>query len=459
MDSILQRVFWRVHFWAGLISAPIVVFAALTGLLYALSPQIEAWRHADIDHVAVPAASAASASREGAATERLPLDAQVAAALADHPHEALRYVVPAHAANDSTQVYLRAPHAHHPGMQTGKNAGDHDHGLPTGSIVYVNPYTGQVLGQLAELQRFKTWSKKLHSSALQGQGWRWLIELGASWMLVLFATGLVMWWPRARSQGGAGWRALVPRWGQGRVTWRDLHASVAIALGLVTATVLVTGLTWAEHSGDNFRAAQTALGQNTPQAPKTLRSHAAEPKATALSWQAILERAQAQSPDIALQLTPPKDAEGVWRAENVDRSQPSKRFALVLDAYSGQTLFQSGWAQMPMLSKATAVGIPFHRGEFGVWNQVLLILAALAAIFSVVSGLVMWWMRRPGGRLAAPKLGRAELRRLPTRVWVWLLPLALGLSLALPVFGWSLALFVAIEVLRLALEKSPTTAS
>lgn len=450
MDSILHRVFWRVHFWAGLLCAPIVVFAALTGLLYAVSPQIEAWRYAGIDHVDVPAGPT------GKAATRLPLDQQVAAALADHPHEALRFVVPAHEAGDSTQVYLRAPHAHHAGMRMG-DAADHDHGLPTGSIVYVGPYSGQVLGQLAELQRFKTWSKKLHSSALQGQGWRWLIELGASWMLVLFATGLVMWWPRSRARGGAGWRALVPRLAQGRVTWRDLHASVAIALGLVTATVLVTGLTWAEHSGDNFRAAQAALGQNTPQAPKSLRSHAA-PNATALSWQAILERTQAQAPDIALQLTPPKDAEGVWRAENFDRSQPARRFALVMDAYSGQTLFQSGWAQMPLLSRATAVGIPFHRGEFGVWNQVLLILTALAALFSVVSGLVMWWMRRPGGRLAAPKVGRTELRRLPARVWFWLAPLAMGLSLALPVFGWSLALFTGIEVLRLFWESRASRA-
>ncbi|RZI84894.1 MAG: PepSY domain-containing protein [Rubrivivax sp.] len=447
MNPILHRVFWRVHFWAGLLCAPIIVFAALTGLLYALSPQIEAWRHADLDHVAVPLGIAPQS-----------LDRQVAAVLAEHPHEALRFVVPAHRAGDSTQVYLRQAEAH-PGhhdhaAQARTATGDHDHGLPTGSIAYVNPYTAQVLGQLPEMQRFRTWSKKLHSSALQGNGWRWLIELGASWMLVLFATGLVLWWPRAQSKAGPGWRALMPRWGQGRITWRDLHATVAIALGLVTATVLVTGLTWAEHSGDNFRAAQEALGQSTPKAPQGLQSRR-EAGAPALGWQAVHDRVRAQAPDIAVQLAPPQGPDGVWRAENFDRAEPTKRFTQVLDAYSGQTLFMSGWDQLPALSKATAVGIPFHRGEFGWWNQVLLILAALAAMFSVLSGLVMWWQRRPGGRLAAPKLGRAEVRQLPARVWWWLTPLALLLSLALPVFGWSLGLFVAIELARLSLAKAP----
>jgi len=445
MNHTLHRLFWRIHFWAGLISAPIVIFAALTGLLYALSPQIEARLYAGLDHVTASASPAVKAS----------LDQQVAAALAEHPHEALRYVVPAHGAIDSTQVYLQAAHAHH------QAKGEHDHGLPTGSIVYVNPYSAQVLGQLPELQRFKTWSKKLHSSALQGDGWRWLIELGASWMLVLFATGLVLWWPKSQAQGGPGWRALWPRRGASpRLTWRDLHASIAIALGLVTLTVLVTGLTWAEHSGDNFRAAQQALGQGTPKAPKGLRSQPAASSSTPLNWQAVHEQVRAQAPDIAVQLTPPSSADGVWRAENFDRSQPTKRFTRVIDAYSGQTLFRSGWDQLPALSKATAVGIPFHRGEFGGWNQVLLILVALAAVFSVVSGLMMWWLRRPRGGLAAPQVSRQALRQLPPRTWWWLLPLAGALSLALPVFGWSLALFTAIEVARLCLERqAPLSAS
>ncbi len=62
----LQRVFWRVHFWAGVVTAPIVLFAACTGLLYVFTPQIEARVHADVDWVL-----AAGATR--------PLDAQWAA--------------------------------------------------------------------------------------------------------------------------------------------------------------------------------------------------------------------------------------------------------------------------------------------------------------------------------------------------------------------------------------------
>ncbi|MCW7536769.1 PepSY domain-containing protein [Aquabacterium sp. A7-Y] len=442
-EAALRRLFWRLHFWAGLLGAPILLFAAVTGLIYVVSPQVEAALYAELDRVAVRQA-------------RLPLDAQVAAVQAAHPHAELRHVVPAHGPADSTQVYLRPPHAaqamhgdHSAAHGARPAAGNkptlqHDHGLPTGSIVYVDPYTGQVLGQLQEMQRFKTWAKKLHSSVLQGDGWRWLLELGASWMLVLFATGLTLWWPRAQSQGGPGWRALLPRWGRGRRTWRDLHATVAIALGLVLSVVLITGLTWTRYSGENFRVAQEALGQATPKPPPSLRSAPAVGREP-LGWQAVYDLVRAQAPDVSMQLTPPITPDGTWRVENFDRSQPRGRFTRVVDAYSGQTLFASGWNELPLLSRATAVGIPFHRGEFGLWNQVLLALAALAALFSVVSGLVMWWSRRPRGTVAVPRLELADVHLSPR--WLW--PVAAALAWAMPVFGWSLLALLTLEGLRL----------
>ena len=423
--AVVNRLFWRVHFWAGLVTAPIVLFAALTGLLYACSPQIEAWRHADVNRVPVRATMQ-------------PLDAQVAAAQAALPGAGLRFVVPAHEPGETTQVYLREPHEGH------AHAREHDHGLPRGTIVYVDPYTAQVVGHLPEMQRFKTWARKLHSSALQGDGLRWPMELAASWMLVMLATGLTMWWPRSQAQGGPGWRALVPQWGRGRQTWRDLHALVTMTMGLVLAVVLVTGLTWSRHAGDNFRAAQQALGQDAAKPAASMKSRVPASGAP-LSWHAVWERATHLAPDVALQLTPPKSQDGTWRIENFDRSQPTKRIVLVLDTYSGEALFANGWSALPALAKATAIGIPFHRGEFGMWNQVLLALAALAAMFSVVSGIVMWWQRRPKGTLGAPSFNLRQVRHVPTTLWM----LAIVLALAMPVFGWSLMLFAAIEAMRM----------
>ena len=162
--------------------------------------------------------------------------------------------------------------------------------------------------------------------------------------------------------------------------------------------------------------------------------------------------AKSNAPDISMMITLPATPQGVWRIENFDRSQPMGRFALALDGYSGEALFSTGWRDMPMLARATAVGIPFHRGEFGVWNQVLLVLAALTAIFSVVSGFAMWWLRRPRGRIAAPVVGSVELRSMARVQVLALVSIGVVLSFAMPVFGASLLLFLLMEALRLALD-------
>lgn len=437
-DAGLHRLFWRVHFWAGLITAPIVLFAALTGLLYVFTPQIEASVHADVDRVPV-------------GTSLAPLDAQLFAARAAMDGAAPRSIVPAFEAGDTAQVFFAAPPSAHAGHAMAGEKG-HDHGLPQGHIVYVDPYTAQVVGTLAEMERFMTWAKKLHSSALQGDGWRWLIELAASWMLVMFATGLYLWWPRSQAAGGPGWRALVPRFGRGRSTWRDLHASLALLMSGVLVVVLVTGLTWSRHTGENFRAAQEALGQASPRAPKHLRSAPLDGR-TPLSLQSVFDAARAHAPDVQMQLMPPKGDNGVWRVENFDRSQPRKRFSLVLDAGTGALLHQSGWQDFPLVPQATAVGIPFHRGEFGAWNQALLALAALVAIFSVVSGGVMWWRRRPLRRVGVPGVSLRQVRTVP--VYLWLLVVAM--AWAMPVFGISAAVLVGAELAAAAWRRSSSS--
>jgi uncharacterized iron-regulated membrane protein len=48
-------------------------------------------------------------------------------------------------------------------------------------VVYLNPYTAEVLGSLVQEDRFSNWSRKLHSNYLQNDSWRWLLELAASW--------------------------------------------------------------------------------------------------------------------------------------------------------------------------------------------------------------------------------------------------------------------------------------
>ncbi|MNT44018.1 hypothetical protein D3C72_1805170 [compost metagenome] len=71
---------------------------------------------------------------------------------------------------------------------------------------------------------------------------------------------------------------------------------------------------------------------------------------------------------------------------------------------------------------------------FGPLNQIIILLVCLMILLGSVSGLVMWWKRRPEGGLGVPPL-RHDLPRWKTATVIMLL-----LGAAFPLVGGSMLL-------------------
>ena len=406
-----RSVLWRIHLWAAVIATPFTLVAALTGMLYVLTPQIEAFAYAALDHVSPTAAMA-------------PLDASVAAARTAAPAGwQLQSVLPPYAAGDTVKAVFEPPrasaagapaqpgHAEHAGHAGHAGHSGHQLTAPAPApastarvaraaasalTVYVDPATARVVGSMRGEERFGHWAKRLHSRLLQGDGWRWMIELAASAMMVMLISGLLLWWPASVKQA-------VPRAGlRGRAAWKQWHGTLGAALAVLTLVIVATGLTWSLYAGAQIRSARDMLGQASPRPPLHLASGVPVEPAP-LSWQQAWDITRRQAPDVAVQLSAPREALGVWRISAADTSRPTRKFDLLLDNFSGAPLYYAGWQQQTLFGKATAIGIPFHRGEFGWWNQALLLLFGAGVLFSLLSGWVMWGKRhRPGAAWLPP---------------------------------------------------------
>jgi uncharacterized iron-regulated membrane protein len=430
VTTLRKSLFWRIHWWAALIATPFALVAVLTGMLYLFTPQIEASLYGHLHRV------------EPAGRPIRPLDdAVVAAVSASAAGWSVSSVVPPHAANESVKVVMApdssaAGHEHdHHGLGVSKPPAQAKpaFGLPRQAvIVYVDPYSAQVLGRMADRDRFGNWARRLHSRWLQTDGWRWMIELAASWLMVMLLTGIYLWWPRA------GQRALPQKNAQGRVAWKQWHAFIGVALSVISFTILTTGLTWSQYAGGQIRALRNALHQAPPRIPGGVRSTVVD-GAQPLSWQAAWDEARQQVPSVPMQLTAPQQAMDVWRINAFDASQPAKRFDLLLDAYSGRALYYSDWRDQTVFAKATAIGIPFHRGEFGPWNQALLFLFGSGVLFSLLSGWVMFFKRRQKGLPAMPRLLPGAWKSLSVPFWLT----SLLLFIAMPLLALS-AVFVGL---------------
>jgi uncharacterized iron-regulated membrane protein len=363
-----RAALWRLHALAALLASPFLIVAALTGLVYVAAPQVEAWQHGHLDRVR-PA-------------PWRPLDALVATAqAAAPPGHVVQHVVPPAEPGQSLRVRL-APHHR-------AAAAEHAHADADGPVdVFVDPGTGAVLGVQPESERFSHWAKNLHARLLQGEGWRWAIEWAATCLLVMLLSGVALAWPVLGS---------VLRPATGRAAWRRWHLGLGVALAGLSLVIVLTGLTWSQTAGGQIRALRDATGQAPPRMPKDLRSEPLAAGASVLGWDAVWAQARREAPSQRLQIAPPRGATGVWRIGTPDRDRPWDRVDLALHAQDGRVLWRSTWSDQTAFGKATALGIPFHRGEFGLWNQALLAVFGLGVLVSVVTGWALWWRRRAAG--------------------------------------------------------------
>ncbi|MES2770803.1 MAG: PepSY-associated TM helix domain-containing protein, partial [Pseudomonadota bacterium] len=51
LSALRRSLCWRLHFWSALIASPFALIAALTGILYVFTPQIESVLYRQFDQV------------------------------------------------------------------------------------------------------------------------------------------------------------------------------------------------------------------------------------------------------------------------------------------------------------------------------------------------------------------------------------------------------------------------
>lgn len=462
--AALYRTLWRWHFYAGLWCIPFVILLACSGSLYLFKPQFDAWQDRVFESVAF-------------AGPRIGAEAEVAKALLTVPGAKFaEYELP-HAPQAAGRVWLRTA--------DGEKV-----------RVVVQPITGEVLDVVHDKSRPMQVIHDFHGELLMGDRGSLFVELAACWAIVMVMSGLYLWWPR-NAKGFAG--VLYLRLGQGkRVFWRDLHAVTGIWISALALFLLFSGLPWTGVWGKAFKEVRQLTGtavakQDWAQSRRGERQEArvavaeatdehaghegheghdaaamaatvaggANPvvasaashgftldqvvaKVAPLNWAApvLIAPSGAKAPRSA---GAAKKGPAGWKVRSDAQNRP-RRQSLQVDARTGEVSRHETFADKHVIDKVVNVGVAAHEGQlFGAWNQVLGVLTAAGLVLLSVSGVVMWWRRRPEGRLGAPlpPLEAAQYGK-------GLVAIIVVMGVLLPVLGASLLLvgFIEWAVLR-----------
>ncbi|GAA2642886.1 MULTISPECIES: PepSY domain-containing protein [Streptomyces] len=441
--AALRPLLLRMHFYAGLLIAPLLFLAAATGLLYAASWQAEAIIYSDELTVARVGESA------------LPLSAQIDAAKGAAPAGEVVSVWPAPDTEATTRVIMESP------------------GLPEGETltVFVDPYTAEVRGQLAtvgDALPLRAWLSEFHSSLQLGEFGRNYSELAASWMWVVALGGLALWLGRRRKHRSQ--LVLPDRKATGRRRTLSWHGAVGLwaVAGLVVLSA--TGLTWSKYAGENIGQLQDSLGGATPAVSAQLGAGAdagsgehaghtmpdgtqmAPPPAptTDVGIDKAVDAARAAGVTEALRVTLPAKGKGYVIKEQ-DKLVPVHLDSVAVDPADARVMDELRFADYPVLAQMTRFGIDLHMGTtFGLANQIALAALAVAVMFLVFWGYRMWWLRRPT-KDRKLSVGRAQprgaWRRLPVTTLLPLAAVTAVIGWFVPLLGISLVVFLAVDVL------------
>lgn len=440
----LYRTIWRWHFYAGLLVIPFILVLSVTGAAYLFKPQVERWE--ERAWRGLPTAAAVSP------------DAQRDAALAAYPGAIFySYRLPQQA-GDAAVLHL---------------------GLPDRSMrdVFVSP-GGKVVGALDPDTRIMQVVHDIHGELLLGQRGSWLVELAASWAIVMILTGLYLWWPSGRGLAGVAW----PRLGGGRkVFWRDLHAVTGFWVAGLALVLLVTGLPWAGVWGSAFKTVREELGwvagpqdwtlgskapsadDGDPHAMHREHDHAAMIATGAAPMDhsghgmspvllsEIVARAEALRLAFPVIVTPPGAPGGfgakaapAWSVRSDAQNRPLRE-TLTYDAMTGAETSRETFADKHAIDRVVGYGIAWHEGQLLGWaNQLIGVLTALMLVTLAVSGFVLWRRRKPGGQLGAP-----PLPAVPAKIG-GVVAILLALAALLPLLALSLIILWLTERLVLA---------
>ncbi|TDF85227.1 PepSY domain-containing protein [Pseudomonas sp. H9] len=423
---------WRWHFYAGLFVAPVMILLAITGIIYLFKPQLDPLLYRDLMVV-----------EAGHHTQSA--DALLQQVHTAYPNGQVSQYLPAVAADRSAQFVV-------------KDAGRELN-------VFINPYDGTLLGEQDAKRNLQAVARALHGELMIGTVGDRLVELAAGWGIVLVVSGLYLWWPRGKSSAGVLWPRLNAR---GRLLWRDLHAVTGFWGSALLLLMLLSGMTWTgfwgakyadvwntfpaamwndvPHSDQQARELNSATRQTVPWAVENTpmpqsgahAEHAGHaiastaPAAPQVSLQQVQDLAVSRSVEPGYSITLPSTADGVYTIA-VFADDPRNDATLHVDQYTGKVLVDVRWQDYNGVARATELGVMLHEGKmFGTLNQLIVLVICLMILLGSISGLVMWWKRRPESGLGVPPL-RHDLPK-----WKAAIVIMIALGVAFPLVGVSL---------------------
>lgn len=352
----MRRVLLQVHLWVGLIAGVYVLVISVTGAALVFRIDLQRAMH---PHLFTPPTA-------GPLADPVTIMESVSRA---YPGRRLSGVDAPTTARPTYLAYVTTPRQF--------------------TTVLIDPVSAEVLGELPENSMVRV-LQDLHYDLLGGRTGRTLNGLGAAAVVVMCATGVVIWWPGRKT-----WRRAlaIDLTRRGHQFWWETHRAIGIWSVVLISMWAITGLYFAFPSfARSLITSVSPLTQNRVPA-----SSAAIADATPPSWREMIAIAQREHPGgHVARVVLPFGERGAFLVMFAGRSPTpagAELDSVYLDRLSG--------ARLPTDAGPRTIGdtivrwmAPVHVGSFGgLPIRITWLVFGLMPAVLFVTGFIVWWSR------------------------------------------------------------------
>jgi uncharacterized iron-regulated membrane protein len=253
----------------------------------------------------------------------------------------------------------------------------------------VNPYTGEVVGNLEKENRLMANVHQFHTRFLAGDVGRTIVGWSAVCLLIMNLTGIVLWW--RRKIGRFQWK----------LTGAAFHFHVHQAVGIYAwAFLMVLSLTGIAMHWERQAARLADRLTSSPPPPKMLPADPAPEGVSPLDFDQLVSIAEKSAP--GAKVTVLQMAQGPQRPVRIimkypEDHTPAGRTQVFLDAYSGKVRMLTDARTAPLGFKLMRLwNRQYHTGDIFGWpTQVLALVFSLALVVMAITGPMIWYKRKP----------------------------------------------------------------
>lgn len=400
MSPKITQWCWRWHVIAGLLSLPFVILLTLTGIAYMFKAEVNHYFYQHMTEV-TPRLSQPLSYEKQLASVQLFSDLPV-----------VSVTLPANA-NQATAFRL-------------KGIGRTKH------LVYIDPYTGTMMGEFKQADSLMYKIRKLHGELLLDKPGTLVVELIASWFIVLLITGLIIWWPSTKQLAGV---FSIRFKASKRILWRDLHAVTSFWIGLILLVVIAGAMPWTDVFGSNLKRVQKMTDSGYPMAWRSDKGVYSQVVGRTMTLDEMVVKAQSQNLAGIIEIKLPQKDESPFKVSN--RSfWLSDQQVMYFDQYSGDVLKQLTWDDVGILMDMRQVFMRLHQGEYGRVNWWVLLIGCMLFLMANIASIIAYIKRKPRQRLGIPAVPKSF------KIGFGLLLLIALLAIVFPLFGLSVILII-----------------